>query len=118
MIIVGSLLKVADNSGARKVCCIHLYKRKKTSNIGDMVLVTVRSYNPKKKIKKGEIFLALIIRSRYGLKSNNNYYKFNDNAVVLLNKKFLPLGSRIFGVTLRIIRTINKKVFLMIPNTI
>lgn len=115
MISVNSMLNVSDNSGARLVKCIRIYKNKKKGFVGDYILVTVRTYNPKKKIKKGEIFLSLIIRTKYNVKYCNSFYKFSDNAVVLVNKKYLPISSRVFGYSIRLLRLINKKVYLMIP---
>lgn len=114
MILVNSLINVSDNSGARIVKCIRIYNNKKSGNIGDYILISVKTYNPKKKIKKGELYLALIIRTRFQFFYNNCFYKFSDNAVILVNKKFLPLSSRIFGYGLRFLRVINKKVYLMV----
>lgn len=118
MISINTILNVSDNSGARLVKCIRVYKNKKKGSIGDNILISVRSYNPKKKIKKGEIYLALIIRTRYRFSYNNCFYKFSDNAVILLNKKQLPISSRIFGYSVRLLRLINKKVYLMVPHII
>ena len=115
MILCGTFLKVSDNSGARSVKCIHVYNKKKFGLIGDLILITVRSYNPKKKIKKGELFISIIIRINNFYKIDNTYIKFNDNSVVLLNKKLLPIATRIFGVSIKNIRKINRKVYLMIP---
>jgi len=115
MIFVSTVVNVSDNSGARLAKCIHIYKKKKFASIGDMILISVKTYNPKKKIKKGEMYLSIVIRVRRFFNYNNGYIKFEDNAVVLLNKKFLPLGTRLFGVSVKNIRLINRKVFLMLP---
>lgn len=115
MIFVSTILNVSDNSGARLAKCIHIYKRKKFGSIGDMILISVKTYNPKKKIKKGEMYLSIIIRVKRFISYNNSYIKFDDNAIILLNKKLLPVGTRLFGVSLKKIRLINKKVFLMLP---
>lgn len=80
-----------------------------------MILVSIKTYNPKKKIKKGEMHLSIVIRVKRFINYNNGYIKFEDNAVVLLNKKLLPLGTRLFGVSIKNIRLINRKVFLMLP---
>jgi len=64
------------------------------------------------------MFLALIIRTKYYFKDQNVYYKFSDNAAVLLNKKLLPLGTRLFGISLKYLRLINRKVYLLIPYVI
>lgn len=115
MILVSTLLNVSDNSGGRLAKCIHIYKKKKNAKIGDMILISIKTYNPKKKIKKGEMYLSLIIRIKNYFFYNNSYIRFSDNAIVLLNKKILPLGTRLFGLSLRNIRLINRKVYLMLP---
>lgn len=115
MILISTILNVSDNSGGRLAKCIHIYKKKKKASIGDMILVTIKTYNPKKKIKKGEMYLSLVIRVKNFFFYQNSFIKFDDNAIVLLNKKFLPLGTRLFGVSLRNIRSINRKVYLMLP---
>lgn len=117
MIQKGSIISISDNSGARLVKCIHVYK-KKIAKIGDYVLVSVKTYNPEKKIKKGELHLALIIRTKKEFFFGDTFFSFSDNAAVLMNKKFLPLGTRLFGPSLKLIRYINRKVFLMLTDTI
>jgi large subunit ribosomal protein L14 len=117
MIQKGSIVFISDNSGARLVKCIHVYK-KKVATIGDYILVSIKTYNPEKKIKKGELHLALMIRTKKEFFYGNTFFSFSDNAAVLMNKKLLPLGSRLFGPSLKIIRYINRKVFLMLSDTI
>lgn len=118
MISVGTILKSSDSSGARLLKCIRIYKRKKKGSIGDTILVSIKTHNPKKKLKKGELYKALIIRTKYSFKYYNNYYKFNDNSAVLLNKKKIPIGKKLFGLSLRYIRFINRKVFLLLQHTL
>lgn len=115
MILVSTILNISDNSGGRLVKCIHIYKRKRKASIGDIILITIKTYNSKKKIKKGEMYLSIIIRVKSSFFFNNSYIKFNDNAAILLNKKYLPIGTRLFGVSLRNIRLINRKIYLMMP---
>ncbi len=115
MISISTILNVSDNSGARLAKCIHIYKKKKYGTIGDLILVSIKTYNPKKKIKKGEMHLSLIIRIKSLFKYNNSFIKFDDNAIILLNKKLLPIGTRLFGLSINNIRLINRKVFLMLP---
>ena len=117
MIQNGTIVYISDNSGARLAKCIHVYK-KKFATIGDYILVSVKTYNPDKKIKKGELHLALMIRTKKEFFYNSAFFSFSDNAAVLMNKKFLPLGSRLFGPSLKNIRFINRKVFLMLTHTI
>lgn len=99
MIQVQSLVHIADNSGAKIGRCIHIYGKQKVAKPNDEILVSIRSCLPSKKIKKGEMYRAIVVRTagwtirKYGPFS----YKFNKNAVVLLNKRLLPLGSRFKG---------------------
>lgn len=118
MINIGSILNTADNSGALLIKCIKLYKLKNFCSIGDEILVSIKTCNSKKKVKKGEIYKALIIRTKYSYKYNNFYYRFNENAAILLNKKNLPIGSRLFGISIFNIRLINRKVFLLLEQLI
>ena len=101
-----TLLTVADNSGAKIVRCIGLYRGKTTATIGDVILVSVKKYNPSSTIRKGNKFKALIIRTRYPFvrSSTGMSIKFNDNAVVLLEESRKLVGNRIFGATVREVR--------------
>lgn len=118
MISVGTVLKCSDNSGGLLVKCIKIYKRKRKGCIGDKILAVIFTYNPKKKLKKGEMHKVIIIRTKFRSKFNNNYYKFSDNAGIILNKKNLPIASRLFGCTIRLMRFYNRKVFLLLPYTV
>ncbi len=118
MISVGTYLTCSDNSGARVLQCIRVYNCKKFGSIGDIILVTVKTNNPKKKLKRGELYKGLIIRTKYVARYSLNYYRFNDNAIVLLNKKNLPLGTKLFGVSLLVVRFINRKVFLLLQSIV
>ncbi|EPS73340.1 hypothetical protein M569_01425, partial [Genlisea aurea] len=96
MIQKGTIISISDNSGARLAKCIQVYK-KKIATIGDLILVSIKTYNPEKKIKKGELHLAIVIRTKKEFYNNSAFFGFSDNAGVLLNKKLLPLGTRLFG---------------------
>ena len=104
MIQAGTVLNVADNSGAKKVCCIKVffgYKRRYAS-IGDLIIVTVKSIRKKRKstskAKKGDLHKALVVRTKCGLKSlSGERIKFFDNAVVLLGKQGKFVGTRVIG---------------------
>ena len=94
MIQAGTILNVADNSGAKKVCCIKVFFgfKRRYASIGDLIMVTVKSIRKKRKstskAKKGDLYKALIVRTRCGLKSLSvERVKFFDNAVVLLGKQ-------------------------------
>jgi len=104
MIQQESLVKVADNSGAKLAKCIKvLGGKKKVAKIGDIVVVSIkklRENNPKKlsKLKKKDIFKALVIRTKSSLRKKNGFYcKFHENSVVFLDKQKNPVGTRITG---------------------
>lgn len=110
MIQVGSILKVSDKTGVSLVKCIKVYgpMKKKIANIGEVILVSVKHINPKKfkkmklfkkkRFMKGTLHRALIIRSKKNFKrSNNVYIKFNENCVVLVNKRTVPISNRVYG---------------------
>lgn len=100
MIQMQTELLVADNSGAKKVMCIKVLggSRKRFANIGDLIKVSVKDAIPNGKIKKGEVSNAVIVRSKKGVsRCDGSYLKFDTNAVVLLNNKLQPIGTRIFG---------------------
>jgi large subunit ribosomal protein L14 len=104
MIQQQTLLKVADNSGAKIVKCIKVLGgfRKKQAKIGDIIVVSVKKLrdNPKKitKLKKKDIFKAVVIRTTHGLSKNNGFFFcFEANFVVLLDKQENPLGTRLNG---------------------
>lgn len=100
MIQTQTMLLVADNSGAKKVMCIKVLggSKKKFANIGDLIKVSVKDVIPNGKIKKGEVLDAVIVRTKKGIsRKDGSYLKFDNNAVVLLNNKGQPMGTRIFG---------------------
>ena len=99
-------LKVSDNSGSKIVKCIGMYKGKKSAKIGDVILVSVQKCNPATNMK-GKTYKALIIRTRYPFNRSKTglSIRFNDNAVVLLDRQSSKLcGNRIFGSTVREIK--------------
>lgn len=98
MVYIGTKLPVIDNSGARLVKCIRIYGKLSLSRgcVGDLVLFSVRKINPKKKIKRGEVFRGFLIRCgstlfRYG----GVYIKFFNRGLILLNKRENLLGTRV-----------------------
>lgn len=100
MIQMQTMLLVADNSGAKKVMCIKVLggAKKKFAYIGDLIKVSVKDVIPNGKIKKGEVLDAVIVRTKKGIsRKDGSFIKFDNNAVVLLNNKGQPLGTRIFG---------------------
>jgi len=98
MIIKGTFIKSVDNSGARIVKCLHIYKKSFKSNakVGDVLLVSVKRYLPNKKVKKGNLYKAVVVKTKNNiLKHGHNFTCFNESGVVLLNLRFVLLGTRI-----------------------
>jgi large subunit ribosomal protein L14 len=108
MIQMQSMLSAADNSGARQVMCIKVlggYKRS-YAHIGDIIKVTVKDAIPRGKVKKGEVYDAVVVRTRKGVRrSDGSLIRFDGNAAVLLDPKLEPIGTRIFGPVTRELRT-------------
>ena len=99
---------VADNSGARKVQCIKVLggSKKRSGTIGDIIIVSVKDAIPKGKVKKGEIYKALIVRTKKDFfRFDGSTIRFDKNAVVLLDKQEEPIGTRIFGPVTRELRS-------------
>ncbi len=100
MIQPRSMLKVADNSGAKILQCIGVPggTRKRYAQLGDIIVGTVKKAEPRKLIKKHEVVKAVIIRQRKEYKrADGSYVRFDDNAVVILGDGKLPKGGRVFG---------------------
>ncbi len=107
MIQTESKLKVADNTGAKIVKCIRIlggsYVR--SGNIGDVIIAAVQTATPGGVVKKGDIVKCVIVRSVNGVRrEDGSYIKFDDNAVVIIDKDKQPKGTRIFGPVAREIR--------------
>ena len=108
MIQMESTLSVADNSGARLVMCIKVLggSKRRYAGIGDVIRVSVKDAIPTGRVKKGEVLLAVVVRTKKGIRrSDGSLIRFDDNAVVLLNPKKEPIGTRIFGAVTRELRT-------------
>lgn len=107
MIQMQTMLNVADNSGARSVMCIKVLggSKRRYAGIGDVIKVTVKEAIPRGKVKKGEVWNALVVRTRHGVRRpDGSLIKFDRNAVVLLNTNMQPMGTRIFGPVTRELR--------------
>lgn len=108
MIQLRSILKVADNSGARKVQCIKVLGAsvKRYAHVGDIIVVSVREAEPHAAIKKGDVAHAVIVRTRKEIgRTDGTYVRFSENACVIINKeKKEPKGSRVFGPIAREVR--------------
>lgn len=102
-----SRLKVADNTGAKELLVIRCLggSNKKTSNIGDVVVCSVKEAAPGGSAKKGQVVKAVIVRTKYGIsRENGSYIKFDDNAAVIIKDDKTPVGTRIFGPVARELR--------------
>lgn len=100
MIQMQSNLEVADNSGARRVQCVKVLggSKRRTANIGDEIVVSVKDAIPRGRVKKGDVLRAVIVRTSHGLnRRSGEKIRFDRNAVVLVNKQGEPVGTRIFG---------------------
>lgn len=107
MIQMQSRMAVADNSGAKEVQCIKVLggSHRRTANIGDVVVVSVKDAIPRGKVKKGDVRRAVIVRSRFGLQRKyGEKIRFDGNACVLISTAGEPIGTRIFGPVTRELR--------------
>ena len=108
MIQVQSMLEVADNSGARRVQCIKVLggSKRRYAGIGDVIKISIKEAIPNSRVKKGEMFSALVVRTRKGVRRpDGSLIRFDRNAAVLLNPQLQPIGTRIFGPVTRELRT-------------
>jgi large subunit ribosomal protein L14 len=108
MIQMQSMLTAADNSGARRVMCIKVLggSKRRYARIGDIIKVSVKDAIPRGKVKKGEVYDAVVVRTRSGVRRNDgSLIRFDGNAAVLLTPKMEPIGTRIFGPVTRELRT-------------
>ena len=110
MIQMQSHLFVADNSGARKIQCIKVLggSKRRFASIGDIVVVSIKEAIPRGKVKKGEVFKAVIVRTKKDFnRPDGTSIRFYKNAAVLLDKQEEPIATRIFGPVTRELRTKN-----------
>ncbi len=108
MIQMQTVLDAADNSGARRVQCIKVLggSKRRYAGIGDVIKVTVKDAIPRGKVKKGEIYNAVVVRTRKGVRrKDGSLIRFDGNAAVLLSPRLEPIGTRIFGPVTRELRT-------------
>ena len=100
-------LKVADNSGAKEIMCIRVLggSFRRSGNIGDVIVASVKSAIPGGKVKKGDVVKAVIVRTHMGIqRADGSYIKFDDNAAVIIDNQKQPQGTRIFGPIARELR--------------
>jgi large subunit ribosomal protein L14 len=108
MIQMQTVLDVADNTGARSVMCIKVLggSKRRYANIGDVIKVSVKDAAPRGRVKKGEIYHAVVVRTAKGVRRpDGSLVRFDGNAAVLLSPKMEPIGTRIFGPVTRELRT-------------
>jgi large subunit ribosomal protein L14 len=108
MIQMQTCLEVADNSGAREVMCIKVLggSHRRYANIGDIIKVSVKDAIPRGRVKKGEVYNAVVVRTRKGVRrSDGSLIRFDGNAAVILNNQHQPIGTRIFGPVTRELRS-------------
>lgn len=108
MIQMQTRLEVADNSGAKEVQCIKVLggSHRRYANIGDVIKVSVKDAIPRGRVKKGDVYNAVVVRTRKGVRRpDGSVIRFDTNAAVLLNDQMQPIGTRIFGPVTRELRT-------------
>lgn len=107
MIREESNLSVADNTGATRVQCIRVLggSGKKSACVGDLIVVSVKEALPGRRVKKGSVHRAVVVRTKYPIiRSDGSYIRFDTNAAVILNNNGEPVGTRIFGPVTRELR--------------
>ena len=108
MIQMQTNLGVADNSGAKRVQCIKVLggSHRRYAGIGDVIKVSIKDAIPRGKVKKGEVYNAIVVRTRKGVRRpDGSLIRFDGNAAVLLNNQLQPIGTRIFGPVTRELRS-------------
>lgn len=108
MIQMQTILDVADNSGARRVQCIKVLggSHRRYAKIGDVIKVSIKEAIPRGRVKKGDVYNAVVVRTRKGVRRpDGSLIRFDGNAAVLLNNQLQPIGTRIFGPVTRELRT-------------
>ena len=102
-----TILDAADNSGARRLMCVKVLggSKRRYANVGDVIKVSIKEAIPRGKVKKGEVYNAVVVRTRKGVRrGDGSLIRFDGNAAVLLNTQLQPIGTRIFGPVTRELR--------------
>ena len=108
MLQLQSILSAADNSGAKTMMCIKVLggTRRRYASVGDVIKVSIKDAIPRGKVKKGEVYDAVVVRTAFGVRRpDGSLIRFDGNAAVLLTNKLEPIGTRIFGPVTRELRT-------------
>ena len=107
MVLMQTRLEVADNSGARQVMCIKVLggSHRRYAGIGDIIKVSIKEAIPRGRVKKGEVYNAVVVRTRKGVRRpDGSVIRFDTNAAVILSTQLQPVGTRIFGPVTRELR--------------
>jgi len=107
MIQMQTMLDAADNSGARRLMCVKVLggSKRRYAGVGDIIKVSVKEAIPRGKVKKGEMYNAVVVRTKKGVRRpDGSLIRFDGNAAVLLNNQLQPIGTRIFGPVTRELR--------------
>lgn len=122
MIQMQTVLEAADNSGARRMQCIKVLggSHRRYARIGDVIKVSVKDAIPRGKVKKGDVYNAVVVRTASGVRrSDGSVIRFDRNAAVLLNNQYQPVGTRIFGPVTRELRGENyMKIISLAPEVL
>ena len=122
MIQLRTRLVAADNSGARELMCIKVMggTRRRYAGVGDVIKVSVKDAIPRGKVKKGEVYDAVVVRTRRGVRrADGSLIRFDGNAAVLLTPKLEPIGTRIFGPGTRELRNVQfMKIISLAPEVL
>jgi len=103
-----TVLDAADNSGAKRIQCIKVLggSHRRYAGVGDIIKVSIKDAIPRGKVKKGDVYNAVVVRTAKGVRRNDgSLIRFDRNAAVLLNAQHQPIGTRIFGPVTRELRT-------------
>ncbi len=114
MIQMRTILKVADNTGARRAACIKVVEAggKRYADIGDVIVMSIKESIPTASVKKGEVVKAVVVRTKNDIqRADGSVLRFNENAVVIIDNQRNPRGTRIFG---PVARELREKQFLKI----
>jgi large subunit ribosomal protein L14 len=122
MIQMRTILNVADNSGAKRLMCIKVLggSKRRYAAVGDVIKVSVKDAIPRGKVKKGEVYDAVVVRTKRGVRrSDGSLIRFDTNAAVLLTNKLEPIGTRIFGPVTRELRNVQfMKIISLAPEVL
>jgi large subunit ribosomal protein L14 len=122
MIQLQTMLNAADNSGARTLMCIKVLggTRRRYATVGDVIKVSVKDAIPRGKVKKGEVYDAVVVRTTHGVRRpDGSLIRFDGNAAVLLTNKLEPIGTRIFGPVTRELRNVQfMKIISLAPEVL